>query len=92
MLKHTMIIIYCIPDLTGVGDHLDIGLGSCVLGCLLFEQICGSRFNMTIKDVSYIPVLGDVHNNAGVFPDESFTQTDVIQSHCCPLKIYTDNS
>ena len=64
---------YSIPDMTGSGDHLDIGVGSYVLGCLLFEQICGERFGLSIRDLDYLPTLRDVHNNAGGFPDQDFT-------------------
>lgn len=64
---------YDIPDLAGEGPHLDTGVGSYILGCLLFEQICGKRFDMSILNVSYLPTLEDVKNNAGFFPDTNFT-------------------
>lgn len=72
---------YEIPDLTGEGDHLDIGVGSYVLGCLLFEQICGKRYDLSIMNVPYIPTLKDVQNNAGAFPDNNFTQITTSQAH-----------
>ena len=65
---------YEIPDLAGEGDHLDTGLGSFILGCLLFEQICGNTFNLHIGKSMIIPRLSDVHNNAAGFADSNFTQ------------------
>lgn len=71
---------YPIPDMTGEGDHLDTGLGSYVLGCLMFEQICGKFYEMSISDLDYIPTLKDVQNNACGFKDECFTEVTKEQS------------
>jgi len=68
---------FMIPDLTGEGDHLDTGIGSYILGCLLFEKICGGLYGLSIVNLSYIPTLTDVQNNAGGFSDSCFTQIDI---------------
>lgn len=56
-------------------------VGSYVLGCLLLEQICGKRYDLSIMNVLYIPILMDVQNNAGAFPDNNFTQITTYQAH-----------
>ena len=63
---------YPIPDLTGLEQHLDTGVGSYVLGCLLFEQICKPIVGTSITEIDYIPTLKDV--KGFVFDDKWFTQ------------------
>lgn len=63
---------FSIPDITGDGHHLDTGLGSYILGCLLFEQVCGSIWGISIIDNDYVPSLSDVHGF--VFDDKYYTQ------------------
>ena len=72
---------YDIPDLTGEGNHLDTGVGSYILGCLLFEQICGKRYDLSVLNVPYIPTIEDVRGNAGGFNDNNFTQITPDQAH-----------
>lgn len=72
---------YDIPDLTGEGNHLDTGVGSYILGCLLFEQICGKRYDLSILNVPYIPTIEDVRGNAGGFNDSNYTQITAEQAH-----------
>ena len=64
---------YAIPDLTGEGDHLDTGVGSYILGCLLYEQIIGKRFDKSILEMTTLPTLANVTGN-GCFVDADFTQ------------------
>ena len=70
---------YTIPDLTGEGDHLDTGVGSYILGCLLFEQICGKRFDLSVINIDTLPTLANVANN-GCFADSCFTQITAEQA------------
>lgn len=80
---------YSIPDMTGEGDHLDTGLGSYVLGCLMFQQICGEMYKMSINDIDYIPTVLDVQNNAGGFVDKCFTQVTNEQSKIVKVVVYS---
>lgn len=64
---------YEIPDLTGDGEHLDTGVGSYILGCLLYEQIIGKRFDKSILEMTTLPTLANVTGNGG-FVDADFTQ------------------
>lgn len=71
-LKTSNSLQYPIPDLTGLEQHLDTGVGSYVLGCLLFEQICKPIVGISITEIDYIPTLKDV--KGFVFDDKWFTQ------------------
>ena len=64
---------HTIPDLTGEGEHLDTGVGSYILGCLLYEMILGKVFNMSILTNTNLPTLANVTGN-GCFADSNFTQ------------------
>lgn len=70
---------YDIPDLAGEGDHLDTGVGSYILGCLLYEQILGNRFDMSVLEQTTVPTLANVTGN-GAFSDSDFTQITAEQA------------
>lgn len=63
---------YQIPDMTGLGQHLDTGVGSYVLGCLLFELICEPILGVSVTELNYLPSLSDVKGL--VFADQWFTR------------------
>ena len=54
-------------------EHLDTGVGSYILGCLLYEMILGKVFNMSILTNTNLPTLANVTGN-GCFADSNFTQ------------------
>lgn len=70
-----------VPDLTGQGHHLDTGVGSYLLGCLLYQQICGDLFGLDISDLVYFPSLSSVHGF--VFSDQWYTQVPMDIARKC---------
>ena len=63
---------YETPDLAGQGDHLDTGVGSYILGCLVFDFIFGKIGKYCLEN-AVIPTIDDVHGNP-CFDDQYYTQ------------------
>jgi hypothetical protein len=61
-----------IPDMAEDSMHLDVGIGSYVCGCLLFEYFLGKMFDMSILTQPYIPTLADVLS-MDIFPSSTYT-------------------
>lgn len=82
---------YVVPDLTGNEDHLDIGIGSYLLGCCVFEKICGDFFNMSILEVNHIPTWAEIQNNAAGWGIQYFTspteRTAKIARYCAMCSV-----
>lgn len=45
--------------------HLDIGIGCYVTGCTMFEKIIKKRFNLSIRNLDYLPTYTDVSGFIG---------------------------
>lgn len=44
-------------------QHLDTGVGQYVTACCVFEKIVKDVFNMSVRELKYLPVYSDVANN-----------------------------
>lgn len=50
-------------DMASDTQHLDTGVGQFVTGCAVFEKVCKDMFNMSIRELDYLPIYSDVSGN-----------------------------
>lgn len=61
------------PDLTYDGQHIDTGIGQYVLACCVFEKIIKDFFNMSVRELKYLPVYSDISGNTTNATEAYFT-------------------
>ena len=71
---------YKVPDLSMDKSHLDIGIGSYVLGALMFETIIKPLFGISIEGNEYMPTAKELAT-IGMWKEDKYTSAEGIEDY-----------
>ena len=69
-----------VPDLSMDKSHLDIGIGSYVLGALMFETIIKPMFGLSIEGNEYMPTAKELAT-IGMWKEDKYTSPEGIEDY-----------